>query len=153
MFNSVLMLCIGNVCRSPVAEGLLKDYSIKFNLGLTISSAGIQALVGQMAQPHSIEVAREHDIDISTHFAQQLTDKMVRDNELILIMDDIIRTATMPRFPLATGKMKWLGHFNQQEIVDPYRQPKAAFDTMYTHIDDCLKQWLEKVWKVDTKSA
>ena len=149
MFQSVLILCIGNICRSPVAEGLLKKLSEQHQLGLAISSAGVHAMVDEPAQPYSIEVTREHAIDITAHRARQLTTEIVYEHDIILVTDETVRKIAMQQYPFATGKIKKLGNFRNQEILDPYRQPKEAFENMYANIEICLQDWLHKIWGVN----
>jgi len=148
MFQSVLMLCIGNICRSPVAEGILKKMSEQHQLGLTVSSAGVHAMVDDPAQPFSIEVAHAHGIDITAHHARQLTAEIIHAHDLILVTDEPVRKIAMQQHPFATGKIKKLGHFRNHEIVDPYRKPKENFEAMYVEIDACLHDWLQKIWGI-----
>jgi len=146
MFKSVLILCIGNICRSPVAEGILKKMSKQHNLGLSISSAGVHAMVDEPAQPHSLVVAEENGIDITSHRARQFNADMVNAHDLILVTDEKVRKIAMQQYPHATGKIKLIGHFRHFEIIDPYLKPKKNFDTMYVDLESCLHDWLKKVW-------
>ncbi len=54
----------------------------------------------------------------------------------------------MQQHPFATGKIKLIGNFRNFEILDPYRKPKENFDAMYMDIDNCLQDWLRKIWNV-----
>jgi protein-tyrosine phosphatase len=153
MFKSVLILCIGNICRSPVAEGLLKKMSEQHQLGLSVSSAGVHAIIDDPAQPNSLAVANEHGIDITSHRARQLTAEIINAHDLVLVTDEMVRKIAMQQFPFATGKIKLMGNFRHFEIVDPYRKPKANFDTMYVDIENCLKDWLQKIWNVNPKNG
>ena len=148
MFKSVLIVCIGNICRSPVAEGLLKHYSEKYNLDLDVASAGVHALVGDNPQPHSQEMAVAHNLDISDYYAEQITQEMVSHYELIIALDEFIRKDLLHRYPFAAGKIKKLGFLNNNmDIDDPYKKDKTAFVQMYADIDLCLQTWVEKVWQ------
>lgn len=148
MFKSVLILCIGNICRSPVAEGILKKMSEQHQLGLSISSAGVHAMIDEPAQPHSLTVAQENGMDITSHHARQLTQDIINAHELVLVTDETVRKIAMQQHPSATGKIKLIGHFRNFEIVDPYRKPKENFDVMYTDIEKCLQDWLQKIWGI-----
>lgn len=144
MFKSILVLCLGNICRSPVAEGILKRHVEKNALDVVVSSAGVVAMVDYPADPFSIEVAQENDIDITAHRARQITSDLVKQHDLILVVDEEVRRIMAQRYPHALGKVKKIGHFSQKDIVDPYLQPKAAFETMYRDLDVCLNEWVEK---------
>ncbi len=148
MFHSVLILCIGNICRSPVAEGILKKMSEQYQLGLSVSSAGVHAMVDDPAQPHSIEVARARGVDITAHRARQLSAEILLEHEIVLVTDETVRKIAMQQYPFSTGKIKKIGDFRQQEIVDPYRKPKENFEAMYVDIENCLQDWLQKIWGV-----
>lgn len=149
MFKSVLILCIGNICRSPVAEGVLKKMSAQHDLGLSISSAGVHAMVDEPAQPHSLTVAEENGIDITSHRARQLTTEIINAHDLVLVTDKTVLKILTRQHPHAMGKVKLIGHFRQFEIADPYRKPKENFDAMYVDIKNCLQDWLNRVWKID----
>ena len=128
MFNKVLVVCVGNICRSPVGEKLLQQLFPK----LEINSAGIAALVGKPADKYSIEVARMQHIDISSHIAKQLTREMIAKHDLILVMEKAHIKAVTEIDPTARGKTMLFAQWNeQQDIPDPYRQKKEAFEFVY----------------------
>lgn len=149
MFKTILFVCIGNICRSPVAEGLLKQYSDQYDLNLSVSSCGVHAMVGQAPQPYSIELAAVHGIDISLYQAKQISLEMVTCAELILVLDDVVLREVIAHFPFAIGKVKKLAFLEKNEdVVDPYRKDKKAYVDMYQHIDQCLQTCLTRLWKV-----
>src|SRR3954470_16771692 len=67
--GKVLFVCVGNVCRSPMAAAVLEHRA----RNLVVKSAGLAALVGEPAVPHALELMREKGIDLSRHRARQLT--------------------------------------------------------------------------------
>ncbi|MBP6133345.1 MAG: low molecular weight phosphotyrosine protein phosphatase, partial [Thauera sp.] len=73
MFDKILTLCTGNICRSPLAEFLLRDRLAARGRAATVASAGIGALVGHPADETTQRVALRHGIDLSPHVARQLT--------------------------------------------------------------------------------
>lgn len=149
MFNSVLFVCIGNVCRSPVGEGMLKKYAAEHQLDIKVGSAGVHALVGEQPQPYSQEVSLEHGLDISDYMAEQITQEIVYEYELIIVLDSMVREILLKKYPFAAGKVSKLGRFdNEMDIVDPYKKPKQAFTNMYDNMDKCVKSWLKAVWQV-----
>jgi protein-tyrosine phosphatase len=86
--ESILVVCTGNVCRSPIAEGLLRA-ALESRLGPnapTVSSAGTMGWSGSAADPNGVEAAAERGVDISDHRARRLTPRDVARATLILAM-------------------------------------------------------------------
>ncbi|MCG7536355.1 low molecular weight protein-tyrosine-phosphatase [Pseudoalteromonas sp. OOF1S-7] len=140
MFDSVLMVCAGNICRSPTAEYLLKSKLEGKNI--EVSSAGLTALAGKSADNMAQKLANEHGIDMSAHQGRQLTASVVSENSLILVMEHRHMTDLCGRFPQARGKTfllgKWIG---DKEIPDPYRQSREAFEHVYGLIESACSAW------------
>lgn len=74
MFDSILIVCVGNICRSPIGERLLKELLPS----KVVSSAGISALVGNSADEKAASVANKYGVSLDGHIAQQLTAEMCR---------------------------------------------------------------------------
>lgn len=121
--NSILFICIGNICRSPMAEGLLK-HALPDK---AVLSAGINALVGEPADPLSVQLMREHGIDIGAHRARSLAAWMVSDADLILTMDGDQKRFIEIKYPETKCKVFRLCEGSKCDIPDPYRQGLAAF--------------------------
>lgn len=146
MFKKILMVCTGNICRSPAAEGLLKHYLKESHPDIIIQSAGTHALVNRPADPHTIDILRERDIDVTAHRARQLKHELIGWSDLILVMDKSHLKEVETQFPTARGKVICVGKWKNTEIPDPHRQPKAVFVEAIELIDACLKDWLSHVW-------
>jgi protein-tyrosine phosphatase len=141
MFNHVLVLCLGNICRSPIAEYLLRDFTLKQKPGLIINSAGLTAMVGWPAHEHSVQLMQERNIDLSAHRAKQVTGEHVNAADLILVMDDQQRQMLTHDFPQSSGKTYRLGEFTDQDIPDPYGEPFPAFQHAFELIRTSLEPW------------
>lgn len=142
MFDNILVVCVGNICRSPTAEYLLKSlFPHK-----AIASAGVGALVGKSADSLACEIAIENGIDLSEHIAQQLTSKLCREFDLILVMEQEHINAVTNIAPEARGKTMLLSQWlNKQDIPDPYRQSKEAFEHAFVLIDKACHAWVKKL--------
>ena len=100
MFNKILVVCVGNICRSPTGERLLRTY----HPALTVNSAGLGALVGKGADASATRVALEHNLSLEGHCAQQITARMCRDYDLILTMEKRHISAICEIAPEMRGK-------------------------------------------------
>lgn len=137
----IMTLCIGNICRSPLAQVLLARELPAHN----VWSAGLSALVGAPADPMSVQIAQEQGLDLSAHRAQQVTSFMCQQAELILVMEQSHKSQLEQLYPQVRGKVFRLGQFGQFEIADPYRQPREAFDTAYQGIAQGVADWLTRI--------
>ena len=145
MFNNILIVCVGNICRSPMAEYLLQQKIKKHGIDACVSSAGLGALVGQRADEYAIEVMTEHGVDGAAHRARQLDNEMVKQNELILVMEHWQKKEIESVFPYARGRVHLLGKWSDAEISDPYKKPKQAFVHAYEKINKACDEWCDKV--------
>ncbi|OZS42908.1 arsenate reductase/protein-tyrosine-phosphatase family protein [Photobacterium sanguinicancri] len=142
MFNKILVVCVGNICRSPSGEYMLK----KLLPAKEIASAGVGALVGKAADKMAAQVAQEHGVSLDGHIAQQVTSDLCRDYDLILVMEKGHIDAVANIAPEARGKTMLFGQWiGQQDIPDPYRQSREAFDHAYALINDAAKAWAKKL--------
>ncbi|WP_199528525.1 low molecular weight protein-tyrosine-phosphatase [Pseudoalteromonas sp. bablab_jr010] len=140
MFDSVLVVCAGNICRSPTAEYVLKSKLLGKNVA--VSSAGLTALEGKPADAQAKQIATAHNIDMSEHQGRQITSNLVANNSVILAMEQRHVNDLCARYPQARGKTfllgKWIG---DKEIPDPYRQSQEAFEHVYALIDSACSAW------------
>jgi len=140
-FDNILVVCVGNICRSPMAAAILtKRYPQKH-----IDSAGVSALVDHPADTKAIEVMAVDDMDISTHVAKQISEELVGKADLILTMSTSQTKWIEERWPHCRGKTFRIGHWIDKDIIDPYRSPKSVFEVAKSNIVNSLEQWNEKI--------
>ena len=140
MFNKILVVCVGNICRSPTAERLLRSYQP----AITVDSAGLGALVGKGADERAKSVAASHDVSLDGHCARQVSGRMCREYDLILAMEKRHIHALCDIAPEMRGKVMLFGHWdNEREIPDPYRKSREAFEAVYTLLDQSAQQWAQ----------
>ena len=139
MSTSVLVVCSGNICRSPTGERLFK----RALPDLDVRSAGLGALVGHAADRMASEVAAAQGLSLEGHQAQQLTAEMCRQADLILVMEKRHIEQVNRIDPAARGKTMLLGHWlNQNEIADPYRKSREAFEEIYGLLENATQKWV-----------
>lgn len=144
MFNSILVVCAGNICRSPTGEYLLKDKlcANPKNKQVKVSSAGLTALVGKGAESTATSIALSNNIDMSAHKGRQLSSALIAENDLILVMEERHLSDLLGQYPQARGKTFLLGKWiDGTEIPDPYRQSHEAFEHVYNLIDKACSAW------------
>lgn len=142
MFDRILVVCIGNICRSPTAE-----YLLRHRLGdrdVQVGSAGLAALAGKPIDPAAGELLAEHGIDASAHRARQLDEQAVIGADLILVMERAHLASLARCSPHAVGRTFLLGKWQgDRDIPDPYRQSRAAFEHAYRLVDEGIDGWLQ----------
>ncbi|WP_300173231.1 low molecular weight protein-tyrosine-phosphatase [uncultured Aliivibrio sp.] len=146
MFNRILVVCTGNICRSPIAEVLLKA-KLPNN---TVESAGISVTKSNLnnagAHPYSQQVCNENGVDISRHRARQLTPELCYDFDLILVMSHEQIEEVAQLAPLSRSKTMLLGYWiGQGEVIDPIHKPKEAFDLLFNTLNRASHAWSQKL--------
>jgi len=144
MIRHILVVCVGNICRSPMAEALLR-HELRGQEQVTVESAGLGALVGEPASEHSIALMQERGIDITSHRAKQLTPELVSETDLILVMETRHKRAIEANEPTARGKVYRVGEWQDLEIPDPHREPRDAFEAALGMIDKGVADWVERL--------
>lgn len=123
----LLMVCLGNICRSPLAEGIMKEKIRSRGLDWEVDSAGTGAYhIGELPDPRSISIAQEHGIDITDQRARKIETKDLDQFDLILTMDqsNYRNVQALARNELQLKKIKSILEFakenTQREVPDPY---------------------------------
>jgi len=144
MFNSILIVCVGNICRSPMAEALL---AARAPNGVSVTSAGIGALVDEPADAAALALMEERGMDISAHRAQQLTPAMAMEADLILVMETRHQQHIHNLVPATRGKVHLLGKWDGFEVPDPYQKSAANFAQALELIEQGIDAWANRLWK------
>lgn len=142
--KSILVVCEGNICRSPMAQGLLA-HALP---GMQVRSAGLGALVGMPADETAVKLMRERGIDITAHRATQINRAMCLESDIVLVMDPEQRARVEGLYPQARGRVFRLGEYTQRDIPDPYRQREQAFRNALALIDEGAQEWLRRIHKL-----
>ncbi|MCG2592029.1 low molecular weight phosphotyrosine protein phosphatase [Ramlibacter sp. XY19] len=147
--RSLLVVCEGNICRSPMAQGLLAAALP----GIAVRSAGLGALIGAPADPIAVKLMQELRIDISAHRAVQITRQMCLEADLVLVMSVGQRRRIEEQHPQAHGRVIRVGEFIQADVPDPYRQSEDAFRQALSLLVQGVDAWLPRIQKLANQAT
>ncbi len=143
MINSLLIVCVGNICRSPAVEKLFKKY---LSPSVHVTSAGLGALVGKGIENNMKACLIDNGINDIGHSAQQFTPSLGRSADLILVMEDDHLKAIAQIAPEVSGKTMLLGKWNMDEqIEDPYRKSQEFFFVVYEKMNKNVESWIKRL--------
>lgn len=142
MFNSILIICTANICRSPMAERILRKQLVHKK----VDSAGVKALVGHAADESAVIISEKNGVSLDGHFGQQFDSNLAKHYDLILVMERNHIEQLGRIAPEARGKAMLLGHWiNEREIPDPYRKSDEAFESVYKLIEKSCNEWSKRL--------
>ncbi|RDK02778.1 low molecular weight protein-tyrosine-phosphatase [Paraburkholderia lacunae] len=145
--NTILVLCTGNICRSPMAAALLA----KAMPQIRFFSAGTAAVIGAAADKTAVALLRETKVDISNHRSQQLSSWMLTAADLVIVMDEGQRNFVETLHPVCKGKVFRLCEFANADIPDPYRKGEAAFRHSLQMIQEGVAHWAKNLTRLTNK--
>jgi len=142
--RTILVVCHGNICRSPFAAGLLAR--ALGSRGTLVASAGFVG-PGRAAPAEGSIAAARRGIDLSGHRSQLLTPVLAAEAQVIVVMDARQQRMVCERFGRAPSDVIVLGDVDPEAIVtraiyDPVEQPLRAFEESYARIERCVEAFL-----------
>lgn len=148
VIGSILVVCTGNVCRSPLGAALLaRSFPDK-----TVTSAGLKALTGASVDEQIAQIASGREIDLSGHRARQATPALCRSHDLILVMEKkqlerISRLAYDVR-----GKTFLYGHWlDKADVPDPYKRSVEMSRLIYDLLERSCNEWVKVIKRNEGK--
>ncbi|MGW0036418.1 DUF4012 domain-containing protein [Gordonia sp. NPDC003376] len=161
--TSILFVCTGNICRSPIGERVLRDLAARSGAQVTVTSAGVGAANGQPMHPSSVEVLTEHGYDAGGFESRYLRPQILEESDLVLSMTREHRAACQRALPAKWRRMFTLTEFvrllgdapadaeglselaadrgrvdtnaDDLDIADPMGRPKAEFERCFAEIE------------------
>ncbi|EQB9157526.1 protein tyrosine phosphatase [Morganella morganii] len=142
MFNNILVVCMGNICRSPTGERLLQAHFPNKK----VHSAGIIAKDDRPAYDSVIRIAQQHDLCLDNHQSRRLTSELCKEADLILVMENDHIDRIHQQFPETRGKVMLFGQWlNKTEIPDPHKRSDEMFEHVYQLMEKAVIQWQGKI--------
>jgi RpiB/LacA/LacB family sugar-phosphate isomerase len=148
--RTVLFVCTGNICRSPMAQGLFADL-IRGRRDIEVTSAGIGAVGGQPPSPHSVEVMAELGLDIRNIRSKPLMAELVRRADFIFVMTYGHLDSMLLLFPSAAEKTFLIREFEtdlpvmEREVSDPIGQSREVYRECRDQLRAALPRLLDLV--------
>ena len=142
----ILVVCTGNICRSPMAEGLFADYARRRGRSVQVKSASVLGLSGKPAHKHAVAVMEEIGLDISGHRAQPVTTELMAWADYVLGME-INHSATLrERYPPCDDKILLLPTFGGLvELADPLGGWRRRFRKSREDIQRCSMAFIDQI--------
>lgn len=145
MKKSLLFVCLGNICRSPAADGVMRQKAAQAGLDLTIDSAGIGGWhIGQLPDSRMRQCGRKRGYDLS-HHARQIRTADFTDFDIIFGMDaqNMADLRDMAPTPEAKAKIRLMAdylveHKGQKSIPDPYYGDERDFELALDLVEDAV---------------
>lgn len=146
--KKILLVCTGNSCRSVMAAGLLKKM-LKGRGDYKILTAGTAAVTGMPPTVEAIQIMRQQNIDVSNHRSSPLSDEMIREADLILVMEQVHKENILSRNLKAEDKLHLLTEFarikKETKLVDPnVPDPIGKSLDFYRKVFDIIKEGIAR---------
>jgi protein-tyrosine phosphatase len=138
--QSVLFVCKGNVCRSPLAEAYFQSLVEKDGRQMTVRSAGLETTPGKPAHVNARVVAREQGLSLDAHATTQVHMELLDQSDLIIVMEIVQKDRIQRLYPRSKGKIVLLGRFDSVgslEIADPYSGISEDFHSCFQQVSRC----------------
>lgn len=161
--KSVLFVCTGNTCRSPMAAALLKHYAEQAGIPVEVSSAGLGAFTGDPATEYAVEVMSEIGLDLKSHRSRKFRAELAEEYDLILVMTNSHRQYVVEFFPEIADKVHLLLEFSQDqqsrqeldsekekglEVSDPFGQSRDVYrqvrDELAQAVQAIVESWINE---------
>lgn len=146
--KSIIFVCLGNICRSPLAEGIAKQYIKDNNYNIYVESAGTGDWhIGEPPCENSIKVAKQNGIDISIQRARQVKVEDFKKFDYVIGLDD---SNIQNLKKLGCTNVLKLGEYGHEgeDVPDPYFfDGFEGFDKVFTMIEKCTKEFIESIIK------
>ncbi|MGE0463315.1 MAG: low molecular weight protein-tyrosine-phosphatase [Vicinamibacterales bacterium] len=152
--ESVLFVCLGNICRSPFAAVLAARRLDDANLaGVRCASAGIRTTQGARPPENACDVAAAYGLSLSAHRPQTLTRDLVERHDLIVVMEAAQLEALRASYPDAARRLVLLSlldgraakGYERYNIADPFSRPRADFEACYERIDRAVTSLVSRI--------
>jgi len=147
--KSILFVCSGNTCRSPLAEVIAREV---LGPGWVVSSAGSAAMEGMPASEYSVEIAAKNGLDLSDHRSRPLSPSLIDESDLIVTMGVSHRAAVGIADGNALDHTFLLSDFCEEfdgDVPDPIGGDIGMYEGTYDMIRRCIESMAKRLEDFD----
>ncbi|MFZ2488866.1 MAG: low molecular weight protein arginine phosphatase [Anaerolineae bacterium] len=147
----VLFVCTANICRSPMAMGLLRQRLAEDGLAdeVQVTSAGVYGMDGEAASATGVKLLAERGVDIAAHRAHTLSEQEMTDTDLVLVMEESHRRSMFYNYPHLLNKVFLVSEMagEYHDIADPYRKPVETYIACVDELTRLINDGYAKILK------
>lgn len=146
----IVFVCTGNICRSAMAEHLLRHWSAERGLDLDVSSCGVAAESWYEMPAAARRLLSAEGVTAFTHKARLATRGALRGADLILVMERAHADHLTEQFPEFTARIRLLREhagFGDADVADPMGRPEEAFARCLSVLKESLEAMLSRGWR------
>lgn len=147
--RSLLLVCSGNTCRSPMAAALLKRLWADAAPGweLEVHSAGTAALPGHPATEHAVQALKELEVDLAGHTSRAVEEDLLQRADLILVMTALHRARLLERWPALADRIHTLGEYAGvwRDVSDPFGGSLDEYRQTAADLKQLLRAVVERI--------
>ena len=140
----IMFICTGNICRSAMAEGMMKKLAKDNNLDLDICSCGIYAEDGEYATYNAIEAAKYYDVNIEKHRATNIRRSRIKEMDIILCATESHKQSVLHMYPELKEKVFTMKEYakldnngQDMDIKDPWGYAMNVYQNCARKIEEC----------------
>ena len=148
----IMFICTGNICRSAMAEGMMKKLAKDDNLDLDICSCGIYAEDGNYATYNAVEAAKYYDVNIEGHRATNISKSKIREMDIILCATESHKQSVLYMYPELKEKVFTMKEYAEldkngqdMDIKDPWGYDMNVYQNCAEEIEKCLIKIIKKM--------
>ncbi len=148
--KKIMFICTGNICRSAMADGLMKKLAKDNNKGIEVYSCGIFAEDGDMPTFNAIEAIKEYDVDLKPHRATNIRSSKIEDMDIILCATVSHKNNVINMYPNLKDKIFTIKEYadfdkNDLDIPDPWGYDIETYRFCASTINNCLEKIINKI--------
>lgn len=148
----IMFICTGNICRSAMAEGMMKKKIEDRKIEVDVYSCGIYAETGDYATYNAIEAVKEYGVDISSHRATNIRESQIEEMDVILCATVSHRQSVLYLYPRLEGKVYTMKEYagidengKDLDIRDPWGYDENVYCRCALEIEGCLEKIVDKL--------